>query len=404
MRASRKRNGLRGVHDGVRCSDGSQRDLLSRRKLHSNLVVSSHNTSDDDNRHHPALTFDGPIIRSSQDLAEQSWFESIDLLGWISKTGDANHGVVTEVEQRAFGKGEQVDAPCCDVLAQLPRCNLVAGCCHLVEQLRMDQMHLSQVGLRGITRNPRKMLNGCPCMGIALDAPSRNQDDLVDGLFAESVVGVAAHCDNDGSVLGNYGHETIVSHNRATSMMLEHCDRICARSHAQYWPRRGTFNATSSTDSGLGGSIPPDWPSHTMAAARRTGSHFRGQLSELGASGVSVASGVSGDFTFGASGAVDGLGALIFSTSGTSGACGASGASVTSGASVASAERVSGSFCGSTVLAASLGFTTTGGFNVGLGVTVAGATAVEVAPASAGAGALIESWATFCKDAGRLPV
>jgi hypothetical protein len=42
-------------------------------------------------------------------LAEQSWFESINLLARISKTGDADHGVVTEVEQRAFGKGEQVD-------------------------------------------------------------------------------------------------------------------------------------------------------------------------------------------------------------------------------------------------------------------------------------------------------
>jgi hypothetical protein len=214
-----------GMRDGTQCSDWGQRYLLSRRKLHSNLVVSSHNTSDDDNRHHSALAFDGSIIRSSQDLAEQSWFESIDLLAWISKTGDADHGVVTEVEQRAFGKGEQVDAPCCDVLAQLPRCNLVAGCCHFVEQLRMDQMHLSQVGLRGIARNPREVLNGCPCMGIALDAPSRNQDDLVDGLFAEWVVGVAADCDNDGSVLSYHGHETIVAYNRATIMTLEHRDR-----------------------------------------------------------------------------------------------------------------------------------------------------------------------------------
>jgi hypothetical protein len=214
------------MHDGTQCSDGSQRDLLSHRQLHSNLVVSSHNTPDDDNRHHPALTFDGPIIRSSQDLAEQSWFESIDLLARISKTGNADHGVVTEVEQGAFGKGEQVDAPCCDVLAQLPRLNLVAGYCHFVEQLRMDQMHLSQVGLRGIARNPREVLNGCPSMGIALDSPSRNQDDLLDGLFAELVVGAAAHCDNHGSVLGYYGHETIVAHNRTMSTMLEHRDRI----------------------------------------------------------------------------------------------------------------------------------------------------------------------------------
>jgi hypothetical protein len=226
FRGYQQRNGLRGVRDGTQCSDWGQRYLLSHRQLHSNLVVSSHNPSDDDNRHHPALAFNGPIIRSSQDLAEQSWFESINLLARISKTGDADHGVVAEVEQRAFGKGEQVDAPCRNVLAQLPRLNLVAGCCHFVEKLRMDQMQLSQVGLRGIARNPREVLNGCPSMGITLDSPSRNQDDLVDGLFAESMVGVAADCDNDGSVLGYYGHETIVAHNRATIMMLEHRDRI----------------------------------------------------------------------------------------------------------------------------------------------------------------------------------
>jgi hypothetical protein len=40
------------------------------------------------------------------------------------------------------------------------------------------------------------------------------------------VVGVAAYSHNDGSVLGNYRHDTIVAHNRATTMMLEHRDRI----------------------------------------------------------------------------------------------------------------------------------------------------------------------------------
>ena len=178
------------MRDGTGCSDWNPRYLLSRRELHSNLVVGSYNTPDDDNRHRPALAFDKRVIRSSQDLAEEFWFESIELLAWISKTGEADHGVVTEVKQRAFGKGEQVDAPCCDVLAQLSRLNLVAGCCHFVEQLCMDQMHLSQVGLRGISRNSREVLNGCPSMGIALNSPSRNQDDLVDGLFAESVVAV----------------------------------------------------------------------------------------------------------------------------------------------------------------------------------------------------------------------
>lgn len=35
-------------------------------------------------------------------------------------------------------------------------------------------------------------------MGIALDPASRYQDNLIDGPFAESMVSVAAHCNNEG--------------------------------------------------------------------------------------------------------------------------------------------------------------------------------------------------------------
>ena len=110
-------NVLRGLRGVSYCSDGSQRYPLSRRKLHSNLVASSHNTADDDNRHHTPLSFDRPILRATQDLAEQSRFESVDLLVWISKTGDLDHGVVSEVQQRTSGKSEEVNAPSRDVLA-----------------------------------------------------------------------------------------------------------------------------------------------------------------------------------------------------------------------------------------------------------------------------------------------
>jgi hypothetical protein len=79
---------------------------LSCRKLHSNFLVNSHNAPDDDDRHYPALAFDGTVIRSSQYLAEQSWFEPIDLLAWISKSGHSHHGVVADTEYGAFGQGE----------------------------------------------------------------------------------------------------------------------------------------------------------------------------------------------------------------------------------------------------------------------------------------------------------
>ncbi|MEC5171274.1 hypothetical protein RCH11_003775 [Glaciihabitans sp. GrIS 2.15] len=108
----------------------------------------------------------------------------------------------------------------------------------------MDQMHLPQVGLRWIARNPRKVLNGGAGMGIALDAPSCDQDNLVDGLFAEPVVRVAADCDNNGSALVCWVHETIVAHHCATSTILSLGDPIRARLSSQYRSAGGRCSVT----------------------------------------------------------------------------------------------------------------------------------------------------------------
>lgn len=175
--------------------------MFSHRKPHSNFILSPHGTPGDHNSHHAALAYDGPIVRSSQDLTEQPWFESINKVAWISKTGDADDGVIAELKQGALGQREQVEAVCGDILAQLSRLNLVACRCQLAEKLCVEQMHLSQIGLRRIPRNPRAMLNGCASMRITLDAPSCHQCDLVDRGLAELVFGVAADGDNEGAVL-----------------------------------------------------------------------------------------------------------------------------------------------------------------------------------------------------------
>jgi hypothetical protein len=44
-------------------------------------------------------------------------FEAIDLLAGIPKTGDANEGLISQMQQRTLRKGEQVDAARGDVLA-----------------------------------------------------------------------------------------------------------------------------------------------------------------------------------------------------------------------------------------------------------------------------------------------
>jgi hypothetical protein len=64
-------------------------------------------------------------------------------------------------------------------------------------KFRMDQMHLAQIGLARITRDPRTMLNGCTEMGVTLNAQSRKKADALLLRFGKAVRQATTHRRHD---------------------------------------------------------------------------------------------------------------------------------------------------------------------------------------------------------------
>ena len=82
----------------------------------------------------------------------------------------------------------------------------------LVEKLGVDQVHLTQIGLRRIAGDARSVLDCCAGMSVALDAPPLDEDDLLDDRLAELMLAVAAHRHNLGQVFSMRVHGTILAH------------------------------------------------------------------------------------------------------------------------------------------------------------------------------------------------
>jgi hypothetical protein len=65
-------------------------------------------------------------------------------------------------------------------------------------ELRVDQVDLTQVGLRGVRRDPRAVLDGDAEMRVSLDAEAFEEADAGHGRLAEGVLAVTAdgghHC------------------------------------------------------------------------------------------------------------------------------------------------------------------------------------------------------------------
>jgi hypothetical protein len=179
--------------------------------LHSNILPGTDDPTGYDDCHHPAFANHLTVFGASENFPEQSRLEPVDLLAGVPKSGDADNRFVTKVKQCAGGKRQQVNATRRHVLAHLTSRNPVARCRDFIEELGMDQVHLSEVGLGGIARDSGEMLDGHARMGVTLNTPASDQPDLVDDGLTEPVVRIPAHSD-DGSCQVVQRHETILTH------------------------------------------------------------------------------------------------------------------------------------------------------------------------------------------------
>lgn len=171
------------------------------RKLDRDGVVRPDNPALEHNRHHAAFAHE-PFGRRDGEPLEQAGLEVLDLLAGIAQAGDFHHGIRAEPEPRAGRQAEQVHAPRQDIFAEVARADDVSLRRQFVQQLRMDQVHLSEVRNLAEAPDVEEVLVGGAGMGIALDAEILDEPDGRRSAFAEGMSVADVNADDPRTVAG----------------------------------------------------------------------------------------------------------------------------------------------------------------------------------------------------------
>ena len=111
-------------------------------------------------------------------------------------TASHHNGACAKMQPRAGRQGQQIDAGCGDVLAKLAGLNRKTFGAQFVEQFGMNQMHLTQIGLRRVPADARAVLDRLAHMGVAGDTQSLEQANAEARRLAEVMAGAKAdRCD-----------------------------------------------------------------------------------------------------------------------------------------------------------------------------------------------------------------
>ena len=188
---------------GHRCmstgSDAFKRSVRQRRKRDIDRVCGADDSSSDDNAHDPSELHQRTMGITDQNLCEKPILKVVDLRARIAQAGYRDKSGRTDLEYRSDGQVKQLDAPGSDVLTQVTGTDIETLRGQVIEEFRVDQMHLAQVWLGRISGDSRAMLNPSTVMGITFNPEPGHQIDLVETLLAEVMDGRSLHRQNRGS-------------------------------------------------------------------------------------------------------------------------------------------------------------------------------------------------------------
>jgi hypothetical protein len=146
-------------------------------------------------------------VGSREDDLEQPWLELVDLGTGIAQPRDAEDGPA-ELQQSPGWKGKQIQTAGEDVLTKITRPKYVAQRPRLIEELGVDEMDLTQVGLVGVAPHTRAMSDKRPGVGVPSYSEVGDQRDGLHWHLAESVGRIAADRNHTGR---RHRHVTILS-------------------------------------------------------------------------------------------------------------------------------------------------------------------------------------------------
>jgi len=141
----------------------------------------------------PALRTRLPFTSLVQCRGHQALLEIVDLDAGIAQSGDFDNGACAKMQPRTCWQCQQIDAGSGDVLAEIGGLNDKTLRSQFVEQLRVHQMYLAQIGLRWVLADARAVLDRLAHMGVAGDAETLQQANAEIRRLAEVMAGTRAN-------------------------------------------------------------------------------------------------------------------------------------------------------------------------------------------------------------------
>lgn len=169
-------------------------------QLNAQFVAGNNSASTNDNGHDARLAYN-TFRRFLLAVMQQAWLKIVDLMTGIAQAGQFNDRLVPNGQPGAGRQCQQIDMPCCYILAEFPRFDLVAGFKNSVKKLALDQVHLPKVWLLAIAMNMKKVLIMFAGMGIALHPEILDEFDRILWWLAEIVVLSGVHGNDHGRVV-----------------------------------------------------------------------------------------------------------------------------------------------------------------------------------------------------------
>ncbi len=147
------------------------------RQFNPNLIAWFDLTARQHHAHNPSFANQIPSLVMLEHGVHQSCLQAVELRAGVAQTRNLEHRSFAKVHCCASGKSEQINPACGDVFAHLSRVNLEPSSLKFVVKLGVNEMHLAQIGLRRVSRNPGPMFDRHAHVRVALDAQSLEQLD-----------------------------------------------------------------------------------------------------------------------------------------------------------------------------------------------------------------------------------
>jgi hypothetical protein len=151
----------------MRCFWGSDDDSIARRDR----------ATCDDDAHNTCLTNQLSLRRAPEYCRSKACLKLVELLTGIAQAGDSDYGGLTNLEFGAGRQSEEIDTACSDVLADIAWMNHKSLSAELFKELFVNEVYLSEVGLRWILRYTRAVFDSYSAMSISFDAEPCEQLD-----------------------------------------------------------------------------------------------------------------------------------------------------------------------------------------------------------------------------------